>query len=167
MADVAPTILHLATGQASAVPAYMDGVSFADQLMAGSNAGWERDTALIEYQSISPDVDTCPTTDKPGKHWHDGKDNTYSAIRIVNNEENLLYAEFVDITNPDAWFFASETINLGSCTILQMIPSCCTTSMIRFQAPCRRLSAKSFRTQLSAMVHQIAPQACVVELHEM
>merc|ERR1712039_209547 len=77
--------------------------------MGSRTAEWNRDTALIEYQSIKPSITTCPT--KHGKYYHDGNNNTYSAIRIISDHENLLYAEFTDVTNPAAWTFAPETIN--------------------------------------------------------
>merc|ERR1712226_1373526 len=42
---------------------------------------------------------------------HDGPNNTFSAIRIISEEQDLLYVEFADVTNPDAWNFSPESIN--------------------------------------------------------
>jgi len=48
-------------------------------------------------------------------HAHDGPNNTFSAIRIINTTAtppiDLLYAEFADVTNPLAWHFAPDQIN--------------------------------------------------------
>ena len=49
----------------------------------------------------------------PNHHWHDGPNNTFSAIRIINTTANidLLYAEFADVNNPLAWDFAPSQLN--------------------------------------------------------
>lgn len=43
----------------------------------------------------------------------DGPNNTYSALRYTRGSEYgpLLYAEFADVSNPEAWDFAPATIN--------------------------------------------------------
>lgn len=43
----------------------------------------------------------------PQLHWHDGPNNTFSAIRVINATAgiDLLYAEFADVNNPLAWDF--------------------------------------------------------------
>lgn len=88
---------------------------------------------LIEYQSIHVDsgalscdggvseesrwecLSALGYHEGPGSpraaHITDGPNNTFSAIRIIGEEGDFLYAEFVDITDPDAWFFAPEKVN--------------------------------------------------------
>eukprot|EP01052_Picozoa_sp_SAG31_P011497 SAG31_NODE_652_length_13181_cov_14.268155_6_plen_219_part_00 len=142
MADVAPTILALAGGPEQERAA-MDGISFKSELMASTTAP-VRDAVLVEYLSIRDSntlplttegrseyisaygYRTHPITDAPiypwdeepaaqQKHWHDGPNNTFSAIRIINTTAtppiNLLYAEFADVNNPLAWDFAPDQLN--------------------------------------------------------
>jgi len=108
MADLGPTILELAAGgnNESAVPAYMDGSSFAMLFSekSGINRSWKSAT-LIEYQSIRTKI-TCEN-----KHPHDGPNNTFSAIRIISKDQDFLYAEFADVTDPHAWTFPPDSIN--------------------------------------------------------
>lgn len=128
MADIAPTMIDLAAGGAKgAVPANMDGCSFAPFLQGHSVDDW-RDQNLIEYHSIrdKPVFEIMPlppmllgfTDDDengtmPNVHHHDGPNNTFRALRIVNRAKNLnlLYAEFTDVTEKKNWDFAEGTIN--------------------------------------------------------
>lgn len=109
MADLGPTILELAAGgnNESAVPAYMDGSSFAMLFSEkpGISRSWKSAT-LIEYQSIRTKI-TC----EKNKHPHDGPNNTFSAIRIISKDQDFLYAEFADVTDPHAWTFPPDSIN--------------------------------------------------------
>lgn len=118
MTDIAPTILELANGGElpEAEAAGMDGTSFAQQLLGNSNAeSWSKDAVLIEYQSIhkgnAGEEVPCLGPDQTQTYYHDGPNNTYSALRIISKTEDLLYAEFADVTNPNAWRFSPETIN--------------------------------------------------------
>merc|ERR1712070_1106449 len=113
MTDIAPTILELANGGQlpESEAAGMDGTSFAQQLLGDSDAdSWPKEAVLIEYQSIhkSNAGEKCPNGQE---YFHDGPNNTYSALRIMSKTENLLYAEFADVTNPNAWRFSPEAIN--------------------------------------------------------
>merc|ERR1712166_1426408 len=100
MTDIAPTILELANGGKlpAADVAAMDGASFAPQLLgAADGRPWLKDSVLIEYQSIhlrdaGEDV-PCLGPNETQKYFHDGPNNTYSALRIVSETQNLLYAE--------------------------------------------------------------------------
>lgn len=132
MVDIAPTVLQLAGANASDVVT-MDGISFFSQLHDKST--WDafaRDSVLIEYQSLQggPHImqqcsefadayglenactDNCikPTT----RHVADSPNNSYSALRVMNDGSvggGYLYAEFIDVSNPDAWDFEPDTIN--------------------------------------------------------
>ena len=44
-------------------------------------------------------------------HFHDGPNNTFAALRIIDDTQDLLYAEFTDVNNPLAWDFAPDQIN--------------------------------------------------------
>eukprot|EP00041_Stephanoeca_diplocostata_P025266 m.657476 g.657476 ORF g.657476 m.657476 type:complete len:563 (-) comp22713_c0_seq8:2129-3817(-) len=136
MVDLGPTILDLATGEPNGdSPAEMDGLSFAPALLGQPQHQW-KDAVLVEYQSIrgkvtvtaddarSPEyisaygyhVDASGSRIEPEKFSaHDGPNNTFSAIRIINTTAtppvNLLYAEFTDVSDPAAWNFAPESIN--------------------------------------------------------
>lgn len=102
-----------------------------------------KDAALIEYQSIrttitatDPQCDAAcqldaygrvevdadaeapmPTTSSPAVgpnfHPHDGPNNTFVALRVINATagRDLLYAEFADVTDPHAWHFPPDAIN--------------------------------------------------------
>jgi len=135
MVDVAPTILELAgaTGSSSE----MDGHSFAPQLLNQAHpTAFPRDAVLIDYSSISKKAGFFSCEDEmneqskwechsaygyheeslgigvqQNKHFVDGPNNTFSALRINGAKGDLLYAEFVDLTDPDAWFFPPEKIN--------------------------------------------------------
>lgn len=114
MVDLGPTILELAAGgdNESAVPAYMDGGSFATILPQNTDASiaWKHAT-LVEYQSIRTKVVCEVMCEETNKHWHDGPNNTFSAIRIISEDQDLLYAEFADVTDPNAWTFPPDSIN--------------------------------------------------------
>merc|ERR1719482_71521 len=51
----------------------------------------------------------------PGKgqnfHPHDGPNNTFAALRILDGRRDLLYAEFVDGFDPKSWDFAPSQVN--------------------------------------------------------
>merc|ERR1712232_290891 len=48
----------------------------------------------------------------PGsKSYHDGPNNTFAALRIIDGDDDYLYAEFVDVRNPLAWDFAEDQVN--------------------------------------------------------
>jgi N-acetylglucosamine-6-sulfatase len=113
--DLAPTILELAHGSEldDESGERMDGASFAPQLL-GEQGAWEKDTVLIEYQSIHPKNSGDDMKCDSGKTvttYHDGPNNTYSALRIVSGSRNLLYAEFANVDDPEAWNFAPHRIN--------------------------------------------------------
>lgn len=144
MADVAPTILELAGGMV-AERQDMDGISYAPALLSKSPTAPIRDAVLVEYLSIrdSDTLETLTTRQQrddylsaygyredavtgaaiypwddasnQSKHWHDGPNNTFSAIRVINTTAsppiNLLYAEFADVNNPLAWDFAPSQLN--------------------------------------------------------
>lgn len=48
---------------------------------------------------------------KPQEHYHDGPNNTFAALRIIDGDDDWLYAEFVDVTNPLAWNFEEDQVN--------------------------------------------------------
>ena len=121
MVDLAPTMLELAAGgfDPSAVPEEMDGGSFAPMLTGTGQRDWKH-AVLFEYQSIRDQI-TLTKEDyisaygyREGEqdvampefksHPHDGPNNTFIAIRIINHTAtppvDLLYAEFADVTNP-------------------------------------------------------------------
>merc|ERR1712070_717385 len=50
-------------------------------------------------------------TDRKQEHFHDGPNNTFAALRIIDGKDDLLYAEFVDVLNPLAWDFAKDQVN--------------------------------------------------------
>ena len=41
----------------------------------------------------------------------DNNNNTFIAMRIINETSNLMYAEFVDVSNPKAWEFNEKEVN--------------------------------------------------------
>mmetsp|Transcript_93642 Transcript_93642/g.180696 ORF Transcript_93642/g.180696 Transcript_93642/m.180696 type:complete len:581 (+) Transcript_93642:35-1777(+) len=45
------------------------------------------------------------------RHIHDGPNNTFAALRIIDGSTDLLYSEFVDVNNPRAWDFAEDQVN--------------------------------------------------------
>ena len=45
------------------------------------------------------------------RHPHDGPNNTFIAIRTRNEEEDLLYSEFTDVTCASCWDFAPDKVN--------------------------------------------------------
>lgn len=130
MADLAPTIVDLALGVRDE---YMDGDSMA-ALLKGESVAW-KDTALVEYMSIRNKnvASMCNLEEdevaaykdaygfheegprvcsgKPNQHIHDGPNNTFSAMRVINGSRSLMFAFFVDVTNPLAWDFAPDQIN--------------------------------------------------------
>ena len=65
---------------------------------------------LTTYQSInrndcvwsSPGVNTC------GRHPVDATTNSHTSIRIINQTHNLLYAEFVNVSDGRAWNFRED-----------------------------------------------------------
>lgn len=139
MVDLGPTMLELADGgfDNASVPAYMDGMSFAPMLTGQGERPW-KGAALVEYLSIR-EKDTVAICEgrvntqematymdaygyyinatgqlqlcKQNDHFHDGPNNTFSALRIVDGNANLLYAEFADVRNPKAWDFAPDQLN--------------------------------------------------------
>ena len=123
MADIAPTLLELAVGNAAAVaPDYLiDGESWAPVLNSSAGSAAEtaavadfgRTATLIEYQPgrrqpacskvklTPPPRAAPPTVYNISCHYHDGPNNTFSALRIISPRlGNLMYAEFVDGTDP-------------------------------------------------------------------
>jgi N-acetylglucosamine-6-sulfatase len=144
MVDIAPTMIDLAGGT---VPPNMDGQSFKAFLLGGTDDQW-RDQNVIEYHSIrdTPVMETYSAltgkiealtaqlyyeqlftddagngTVTPNFHPHDGPNNTFRALRIINPARNLnlLYSEFTDVTLKKDWDFADGTINffeLYNCT---------------------------------------------------
>lgn len=76
---------------------------------------------MREYQSAYGYHGVDPTTGspmlcrarEPGEqhHYHDGPNNTFAALRVVDGSTDLLYAEFADVTNPLAWDFAPDQLN--------------------------------------------------------
>ena len=57
--------------------------------------------------------DLAPVDPEANYHWHDGPNNTFSALRVINATSgvDLLYAEFADVLNPLAWDFAPDQLN--------------------------------------------------------
>ena len=55
----------------------------------------------------------CEQIVRPQTHYHDGPNNTFSALRIIDPAQgmDLLYAEFADVNNPLAWDFAPDQLN--------------------------------------------------------
>jgi len=43
-------------------------------------------------------------------HHHDGPRNTFAALRVIDHQNDLLYAEFVNVNNPLAWDFDVEQV---------------------------------------------------------
>ena len=135
MADVAPTLLELVAGTSASahVRAEMDGTSWAPLLLAKNGsmntgtvppAKFVRTATLIELQS-SGKMNRCSkmnVASAPGTppaivynyscHYHDGPNNTFAAMRIIAPETgDLLYAEFVDGSDPAGYYFAPSAIN--------------------------------------------------------
>lgn len=114
MVDVGPTLLELAAGNPSHIPSQADGRSFASFLVSSippSSKPW-KDTILVTYQSIH--AKHCPWRDGKnpcGAHPEDGNNNTYQAMRVMNDTHNLLYAEFTDVSVPANWNFPESGIN--------------------------------------------------------
>jgi hypothetical protein len=136
MGDIGPTILELAGGAPTAA---VDGISFAKQLHSASPPAWPRDAVLIEYQSLQggPHHIACTAEDTPNSahgscidwidaygyhegvplqsmsaHPNDSPNNTFSAIRFTRGDlGELLYAEFADVSDPQAWRFAPDHLN--------------------------------------------------------
>ena len=137
MADVAPTILELIGGLGSNAMqrVTMDGTSWAPILLAKPaesrspqdqilGAGWPRTATIVEYQpgrkanSCSTGTVISPPGALPARayniscHYHDGPNNTFAALRIIAPQTgDLMYAEFVDGTDPNSYYFAPEKIN--------------------------------------------------------
>ena len=120
MADLAPTLLELASGTDSSTQD-MDGSSFAKQLLGTTAAApplpFGRTATLIEYQS-GRKKNACstpmaaPAPQDISCHLHDGGNNSFSAVRIIAPETgNLLFGEFNDGTDPAGWHFAPGSIN--------------------------------------------------------
>ena len=137
MVDVAPTLLELCCGHSDAS---MDGVSFANALRRELPRQSDARAVLVEYQSIrTTDTldDACASKSALSRHLsafgyretkseicdenrreknvhiHDGPNNTFSAIRVLDpdNGVDLLYAEFCDVNDPLAWNFAPDRLN--------------------------------------------------------
>lgn len=60
---------------------------------------------LSTHWSTSSAFPPAPTS------YHDGPNNTFAALRIIDGDDDWLYAEFVDVLNPLAWDFAEEQVN--------------------------------------------------------
>ena len=131
-ADLGPTFIELAGGTP---PARMDGRSFASFLTRtasdGAAAAW-RDTVVIEYWSIRNTLSApppelrpaaaaaaasltamqiTPLLQKPNKHYHDGPNNTFIAVRTRNEQEDTLFAEFTDVTCDACWDFPASKVH--------------------------------------------------------
>ena len=83
MVDVAPTIIALAGGK---IPEEMDGHSFSGMLLELPVPCCWTDKHIIEYWTLGNVV-------RYG-HYIDMPNNTYIAVRLINNTHNYLYAEF-------------------------------------------------------------------------
>ncbi|XP_065829466.1 N-acetylglucosamine-6-sulfatase-like [Oscarella lobularis] len=84
--DIAPTIMELAGAE---IPAYMNGKSFAKQIVkTGEPSNW-REMYMIEYWSVGNFTVM--------NHLIDGINNTYLAARLINDTHNYVYAEFYPI----------------------------------------------------------------------
>ncbi|XP_062518789.1 N-acetylglucosamine-6-sulfatase-like [Corticium candelabrum] len=92
--DIVPTVLHLAGVE----PRYeLDGKPLNPVLQGNVPESW-RDTMLIEYWGLGyvrrgpcrQGVSACPGHDS----LEDAPSNTYSAVRVINSDTNMLYAEF-------------------------------------------------------------------------
>lgn len=81
MVDVLPTLIELAGG---AVPASMDGHSFARPLLLGGSSFRERH--LVEYWSVP----RMPYYD----HLIDMENNTFIGVRLLNATHSYLYVEY-------------------------------------------------------------------------
>ena len=120
MADIAPTLLELAGASASET-AGMDGTSFAAQLGGGGATDFGRTATLIEYVN-SRRKDACskpmapPAPQNISCHWHDGGNNSFSALRIISpGLGSLMYGDFgIIMTHPSASFRAASPAFLCS-----------------------------------------------------
>jgi N-acetylglucosamine-6-sulfatase len=125
MADLAPTLLELASGTDSSTQD-MDGSSFAKQLLATTAAAaatttptppFGRTATLIEYQNgryknACSKPMAAPAPQNTSCHWHDSSNNSFSAVRIIAPETgDLLFGEFNDGRDPAGWHFAPSSIN--------------------------------------------------------
>ena len=73
--------------------------------------GYRTDDAT--NQPIYPWTSRNGNATVPNYHDHDGPNNTFSAIRIINETAgiNMLYSEFVNVLDPLAWDFAPSQVN--------------------------------------------------------
>lgn len=122
MADLAPTLLELATGADTTQD--MDGSSFAPQLLAttapagiAAAPAFGRTATLIEYQSgrakaACSSAMAPPAPQNISCHFHDSSNNSFSAVRIIAPETgNLLFGEFNDGRVEEGWYFDPASIN--------------------------------------------------------
>jgi len=107
--DLMPTIIDLATGNA---PEDADGRSFAPFIiptLSKPTKPWKT-VHLTTYQSINTNdcIWTAPGVNACGRHPVDATTNSHTSIRIINETHNLLYAEFVNVTDPLSWNFRAD-----------------------------------------------------------
>lgn len=107
--DLMPTIMQLATGVA---PQDADGRSFApfiDPAFQKPAKPW-KNVHLTTYQSIASEdcIWTAPGVGPCGRHPVDATTNSHTSVRIVNSTHNLLYAEFVNVTDVASWNFRAD-----------------------------------------------------------
>merc|ERR1711871_348531 len=78
----------------------------------GHSPDTEFDDEGIPLVCRDPILPTSPLRPlKQNHHLHDGPNNTFAALRIIDGEQDFLYAEFVNGYNPKAWDFAPDQLN--------------------------------------------------------
>lgn len=68
-------------------------------------------TPLLCHQVEGTSVNCKDTPRGQNCHFYDGPNNTFAALRIIDGEQDLLYAEFTNVNNPKAWDFAPDQMN--------------------------------------------------------
>ena len=170
MADIAPTLLEL-IGATDAESVAMDGTSFAQQLLEPSRSvllgetgsqqeeearrrqqrvsvaeGFGRTATLIEYVESGGRPRCSNAMDPPAPqniscHWHDGPNNTFSALRIISPKLGDLMYVWLGMIDDEL----STTIN----TTLAATPP--QTALLEQDGRLSRLSDLGFKNPLTYM----------------
>ena len=124
---IAPTTIDRAVVAMDGGDYVHDGTSWAPTLLATTStensattvaAAFARTATLIEYQPARKSA-ACSNELKPPAqvyntscHYHDGPNNTFAALRVIAPQTgDLLYAEFVDGTQQESYYFNPTAIN--------------------------------------------------------